>query len=111
MADVPQVEEIKVTSSPLLAAAKHLGEYCDTPNRAYMQCRFDKKNPELCLEEGRYVTECTAEFFKVLRGNCNERFTELWQCLDKNNQDFRFCSAAQKALAACAKEKMSFLGH
>ena len=49
------VEEVKVTSAVLTAAAFHYGKYCKEKNDAFMRCRFDKQDPRKCLQEGKQV--------------------------------------------------------
>lgn len=49
------VEELNVTSAVLTGAAFHYGTHCRDKNDAFMRCRYDKKDPRKCLEEGKQV--------------------------------------------------------
>merc|ERR1719401_597472 len=85
------VQDVDATSSVLLSAARHLSEYCDLTNAKFMRCRKDKGDPAECLEENKAVTECSLEFFRVMRATCNKEFAEHWNCIDIYNQDFSYC--------------------
>ena len=56
--------QVKVSSSVLKAAAHHYGAQCDKPNKEFMLCRWEEKDPRRCLEEGRLVNQCALEFFR-----------------------------------------------
>lgn len=98
-------EEVNVTSAVLMGAAEHYGSYCERPNEAFMECRTDSKDPRKCLAEGREVTRCALDFFRVVKGSCNEAFTAHWTCLDEQNQSFKACRKTQKAFDACMEKR------
>lgn len=56
--------QINVSSAVLKAAAHHYGSQCDKPNKEFMLCRWEEKDPRKCLEEGRKVNECALNFFR-----------------------------------------------
>lgn len=56
--------QINVSSAVLKAAAHHYGSQCDRPNKEFMLCRWEEKDPRKCLEEGRKVNECALNFFR-----------------------------------------------
>ena len=96
-----KVEEVNVTSAVLLAGASHYEKHCKKINEKFMNCRIDTKDPRKCLSEGREVTKCALEFFRIVKGTCHEPFTEYWTCLDYNNQKYRFCRKPQKVFDQC----------
>lgn len=59
-----KVQEVKVSSSVLKAAAHHYGAQCDKPNKEFMLCRWEEKDPRRCLEEGKLVNKCALDFFR-----------------------------------------------
>lgn len=50
----------------LKAAAHHYGAQCDKPNKEFMLCRWEEKDPRKCLDEGRKVNDCALNFFRYL---------------------------------------------
>lgn len=56
--------QINVSSAVLKAAAHHFGSQCDKPNKEFMLCRWEEKDPRKCLNEGRKVNECALNFFR-----------------------------------------------
>lgn len=101
------VEELQITSAVLVGAAHHYGEHCWKENDAFMICRVDTKDPRKCLEEGKKVTNCAKEFFKKIKGSCNQEFTEHWTCLDYKNQDLTQCRKTQKVFDSCMADKLN----
>lgn len=99
-------QEVEVTSAVLMGASHHLGQYCDKDFKTFMGCRYETKDPRKCLQEGKKVTQCALEFFKKLKGSCNEPFTKHWTCLDYNNQEFGYCRETQKKFDACVLDKL-----
>eukprot|EP01135_Chromosphaera_perkinsii_P010725 Nk52_evm4s2209 gene=Nk52_evmTU4s2209 len=104
---VPEVQEVEATSAPLMAAGRHFGKACEAPSLAFMQCKEDNgQDPSKCLKEGAKVTRCALEFFKELRQNCNEEYTNHWTCLDNNNQDMTKCGPTKEEYNECVFQKM-----
>lgn len=56
--------QINVSSAVLKAAAHHYGSQCDKPNKEFMLCRWEEKDPRKCLNEGRKINECALNFFR-----------------------------------------------
>ena len=102
-----EIEELDATSSVLLAAAYHMGKYCEEDFKDFMGCRYVTKDPRQCLKEGNLVTKCAVSFFKVLKENCHEEFTKHWTCLDLNNQEYGFCRKTQKPYDKCVLDKLN----
>ena len=42
----------------LMAANKHIAARCAEQNAAFMKCKREDPNPEVCLEKGAAVTGC-----------------------------------------------------
>ena len=101
------VDELKITSAVLVGGAHHFGAYCSKESDAFMECRIDSKDPRKCLEEGRNVTKCATEFFRKVKGSCNEEFTKYWTCLDYKNQDLSHCKKPQKVFDTCMADKLN----
>jgi hypothetical protein len=56
------VDDLPLTSAVLTAGARHLGEYCDKPNMAFLRCKYaNDGNPKACLDEGLEVTLCARD--------------------------------------------------
>ena len=100
-----EAEEVNVTSAVLMGAAGHYGKYCERVNEAFMECRTDSKDPRKCLAEGREVTRCALEFFRVVKSSCNDVFAAHWTCLDERNQSYKACRKTQKAFDACMEKR------
>lgn len=104
------VDEIKVSSAVLKAAAHHYGSQCDKPNKEFMLCRWEEKDPRKCLEEGRKVNECALNFFRQIKGHCAESFTEYWTCLDYSAlEELRYCRKQQQAFDSCIFDKLGWV--
>ena len=101
------IEELQITSAVLVGAAHHYGAFCLKENDAFMICRTGTKDPRKCVEEGKKVTNCAKEFFKKIKGACNEEFTEHWTCLDYKNQDLTQCRKTQKVFDSCMADKLN----
>ncbi|KAL1266907.1 hypothetical protein QQF64_002582 [Cirrhinus molitorella] len=103
------VEEVNVSSAVLKAAAHHYGSQCDKANKEFMLCRWEEKDPRKCLKEGRKVNECAVNFFRQIKGNCAESFTEYWTCLDYSNlAELRHCRKQQKEFDSCVLDKLGW---
>ena len=102
-----EAEELNVTSALLMAAAHHYGKYCERPNDAFMECRTDTKDPRKCLAEGKEVTCCALDFFRAVKGSCNDVFTKHWTCLDEKNQSIKACRKTQKVFDECMEKRNS----
>lgn len=54
-----------------------------------MLCRQEEKDPRKCLAEGKAVTACSLNFFRLVKKNCAEEFTDYANCLDQSSNDFQ----------------------
>ncbi|KAK1800239.1 hypothetical protein P4O66_000284 [Electrophorus voltai] len=103
------LEQVRVSSAVLKAAAHHYGSQCDKVNKEFMLCRWEEKDPRNCLNEGKKVNECALNFFRQIKGNCAESFTEYWTCLDYSSlAELRHCRKQQKAFDNCVLEKLGW---
>ncbi|CAL8321337.1 unnamed protein product [Lota lota] len=103
------VDEVNVSSAVLKASAHHFGSQCDQPNKEFMLCRWEEKDPRKCLEEGRKVNACALNFFRQIKGNCAESFTEYWTCLDYSNiAELRRCRTEQHSFDSCVLDKLGW---
>ncbi|CAL8277901.1 unnamed protein product [Merluccius merluccius] len=103
------VDEVNVSSAVLKAAAHHYGSQCNEPNKEFMLCRWEEKDPRKCLEEGRKVNACALNFFRQIKGNCAESFTQYWTCLDYSSiAELRHCRAEQKSFDGCVLDKLGW---
>ncbi|XP_013859303.1 NADH dehydrogenase [ubiquinone] 1 alpha subcomplex subunit 8 [Austrofundulus limnaeus] len=104
-----KVDEVKVSSAVLKAAAHHYGSQCDKPNKEFMLCRWEEKDPRKCLQEGKMVNECALNFFRQIKGNCAESFTEYWTCVDYTGlQELRHCRKQQYVFDNCVLDKLGW---
>uniref|UniRef100_A0A7J8EF72 NADH dehydrogenase [ubiquinone] 1 alpha subcomplex subunit 8 n=1 Tax=Molossus molossus TaxID=27622 RepID=A0A7J8EF72_MOLMO len=105
-----KVQEVKVSSAVLKAAAHHYGAQCDKPNKEFMLCRWEEKDPRRCLEEGKLVNQCALEFFRQIKRHCAEPFTEYWTCIDYSGlQLFRRCRKQQAKFDECVLDKLGWV--
>ncbi|XP_004411624.1 NADH dehydrogenase [ubiquinone] 1 alpha subcomplex subunit 8 isoform X1 [Mirounga angustirostris] len=105
-----KVQEVKVSSSVLKAAAHHYGVQCDKPNKEFMLCRWEEKDPRRCLEEGKLVNKCALDFFRQIKLHCAEPFTDYWTCIDYSSlQLFRRCRKQQAKFDECVLDKLGWV--
>jgi NADH dehydrogenase (ubiquinone) 1 alpha subcomplex subunit 8 len=52
-----------------------------------MLCREEEKDPRKCLGEGKAVTACTLNFFRAVKKNCAEEFTDYANCIDQSSNN------------------------
>jgi NADH dehydrogenase (ubiquinone) 1 alpha subcomplex subunit 8 len=102
---IPEV--IPVTSCVLTSAAFYIGQACQKTHSEFMLCKHEKgRNPAYCVEEGWKVTECAYQLLQKLKEHCESEFTQHWQCLDMNNQEYCYCRNPEAALDACVFQKL-----
>uniref|UniRef100_A0A7J8IND5 NADH dehydrogenase [ubiquinone] 1 alpha subcomplex subunit 8 n=1 Tax=Rousettus aegyptiacus TaxID=9407 RepID=A0A7J8IND5_ROUAE len=105
-----KVQEVKVSSAVLKAAAHHYGAQCDKPNKEFMLCRWEEKDPRRCIEEGKLVNKCALDFFRQIKRHCAEPFTEYWTCIDYSGlQLFRRCRKQQAKFDECVLDKLGWV--
>uniref|UniRef100_A0A8D2DLL4 NADH dehydrogenase [ubiquinone] 1 alpha subcomplex subunit 8 n=1 Tax=Sciurus vulgaris TaxID=55149 RepID=A0A8D2DLL4_SCIVU len=105
-----KVEEVKVSSTVLKAAAPHYGAQCDKPNKEFMLCRWEEKDPRRCLEEVKMVNKCALQFFRQIKCHCAEPFTAYWTCIDHSGlQLFRYCRKQQAKFEDCVLDKLGWV--
>uniref|UniRef100_UPI002540D44A NADH dehydrogenase [ubiquinone] 1 alpha subcomplex subunit 8 n=1 Tax=Euleptes europaea TaxID=460621 RepID=UPI002540D44A len=105
-----EVPQVKVSSAVLKAAAHHYGSQCDKPNKEFMLCRWEEKDPRKCLNEGKEVNKCALEFFRKIKLTCAEPFTQYWTCIDYTNLlDLSRCRKQQKVFDDCVLESLGWV--
>ncbi|KAJ1561903.1 hypothetical protein HK096_002901 [Nowakowskiella sp. JEL0078] len=100
--DIPHVDEVGSTSAPLASIAFHFGSHCKDYNEDFMLCKDEGRDPRHCLKEGRKVTRCAQDLITRLKQHCEKQWTEHWQCLDVNNQQYWHCRPQEKVFNECA---------
>jgi len=102
------VPEVNLSAAFLMAGAFHLGKSCEATNNEFMLCRQEEQDPRKCIDEGKAVTKCSMEFFKKVKKNCAEEFTNYANCLDKSSTSLamRYCRNTQAIYDTCLREKM-----
>lgn len=88
-------DQISVSSAVLKAAAHHYGSQCDKPNKEFMLCRWEEKDPRKCLEEGRKVNECALNFFRYV-STTNFRTYNTNKSVAVSHQPFKFIEAVMR---------------
>ena len=48
-----------------------------------MLCKNEEGDPRKCLEYNKKLSLCGNDFFRKVKDNCAETFTDYWKCLDK----------------------------
>jgi hypothetical protein len=59
--DLHEFKELDITSSPLKAAAFFIEVHCKDKNDRFMACNQFNKDPTVCHEEGKEVTNCVKD--------------------------------------------------
>ncbi|KAI9217810.1 hypothetical protein BC828DRAFT_360728 [Blastocladiella britannica] len=103
--------ELGVTSAPLTSAAFFIGAFCKAYNEDFMLCKNENADPRHCLREGRKVTRCAADLLVKLKSQCADTYAAHWQCLDKQNHEFKACRPEERALNACVFDKLGLTKH
>lgn len=106
--DELRTEEITMSSPALRAGASHFGKYCDIESKEFMLCRGEEHDPRKCLKEGKAVTECGLEFYRLLKGNCYDSFERQWRCIEvaSPHQEVWRCRKTQAKFDKCMVEKL-----
>ena len=55
-----------------------------------MLCKKEEKDPRKCINEGKQLTRCGVEFFKLVRGSCATEFTAYAKCIDHAGSSLDF---------------------
>ncbi|KAJ6640588.1 NADH dehydrogenase [ubiquinone] 1 alpha subcomplex subunit 8 [Pseudolycoriella hygida] len=97
------VPEVNLSNASLRAGAFHLGKYCEKQNLEFMLCRQELDDPRKCIEEGKQVTSCTMNFFRMVKKTCAEEFAQYANCLDKSSPyfDYNRCRTTQGVYDKC----------
>lgn len=73
-----------------------------------MLCREEEKDPRKCLNQGKDVTNCSFEFFRLIKKSCHAEFTQYAQCLDKSSADmgYKHCRNTQNVYDKCVLDNL-----
>lgn len=73
-----------------------------------MLCREEECDPRKCLNEGKDVTACSLEFFRLVKKWCHAEFTQYANCLDKSSADlgYRHCRNTQGVYDKCVLDNL-----
>ncbi|CAG7835437.1 unnamed protein product, partial [Allacma fusca] len=106
-----EVEECNLSSPFLKAGAMFLGKHCETINNEFMLCKSETKDPRQCLSAGKAVTACSMDFFRKVKKNCAEEFTEYAKCLDMSGPQMTYenCRNTQAVFDSCMFEKLGMV--
>ncbi|XP_043279793.1 NADH dehydrogenase [ubiquinone] 1 alpha subcomplex subunit 8 [Venturia canescens] len=111
---LPTVDELTVpelnVSFPLLqAAAFTMGKYCEYHNNEFMLCRDETQDVRKCIDEGKAVTACALDFFRKIKKNCYNEFTQYYNCIDKSSGvgAFEYCRQTQAVYDKCVLDKLN----
>ena len=53
-----------------------------------MLCKDEERDPRKCINEGKEVTSCAFNFFRKVKANCAEEFTQYANCIDKSSSTY-----------------------
>lgn len=78
-------------------------------NQEFMLCRDELKDPRKCLKEGKEVTNCALQFFRLVKKSCHSEFTQHAHCLDKSSSDmhFKHCRTTQGVYDKCMLDNLN----
>lgn len=103
------VPELKITATPLLAAAMQLGKFCDDQCKEFMLCHYEMHDPRACIKEGKEVTACAQKFFRQIKKHCADEFKLYFECIHKYGgpaHNVTPCRSTQYIFDDCIKEKL-----
>lgn len=76
----------------------------------FMLCREEVNgDPRGCLKEGRDVTNCSFEFFRLIKKSCHAEFAQYAHCLDKSSADlnYKYCRNTQNVFDKCVLDNLN----
>ncbi|XP_053463352.1 NADH dehydrogenase [ubiquinone] 1 alpha subcomplex subunit 8-like, partial [Nycticebus coucang] len=103
------IEDVRVSSAVLKAAAHHYGAECDKANKEFMLCRWEDKDPRRCLEEDKLVNKPALDFFRQIKHPCAEPFTDHWTCVGYSGEQLlHHCHKQQAKSDECVLDKLGW---
>lgn len=74
-----------------------------------MLCRDEEKDPRKCINQGKDVTSCSFEFFRLIKKSCHAEFTQYAKCLDKSSSDmgYKHCRNTQNVYDKCVLDNLN----
>ena len=101
-----KVDEIGLTSAPLLSIAYHFQQFCMPYSEDFMLCKNSDNDPSKCLLEGRKVTRCGQKLVELIKKECNNSWQGYYECLDVNNQMLEKCRPTERKYNECMLNKL-----
>ncbi|CAK9302392.1 unnamed protein product [Gordionus sp. m RMFG-2023] len=103
--------ELKLTSVPLYAGARHFAKYCYAQNNEFWLCRKEERDPRKCLKEGKILSLCALEYFDKVKESCPNQFKKLYKCIDwkSSRKDFTGCKKEELSFDYCMYNKLGLL--
>jgi len=101
------VEEINLSTSRWHAGSQHLGKYREKPSQEFVLCNRENKDPRACIDEGKTLTACGADFFRMVKKGCLEEFEQFATCVDRSSEDYALypCRNTQAVFDKCMLDK------
>lgn len=75
-----------------------------------MLCREEEKeDPRKCIAQGKDVTSCSFEFFRIIKKSCHAEFAQYANCLDKSSADmgYKHCRHTQNVYDKCVFDTLN----
>ena len=107
--DELDVQDVNISHPVLVASGAYFGKYCDQQSKVcyfeyshpiciyfhcfmqeYMLCKLEEKDPRKCLSEGKAVTMCGHEFFRMVASNCKDEVERLAKCMEFTSNETKF---------------------
>lgn len=75
----------------------------------FLLCRDELQDPRKCLKEGKDVTNCSFEFFRLIKKTCHAEFAQYAHCLDKSSADmnYKHCRNTQNVFDKCVLDNLN----
>lgn len=73
-----------------------------------MLCREELGDPRKCIKEGKEVTNCSLEFFRLIKKSCHAEFAQYANCLDQSSSDLQYkhCRNTQNVYDKCVLDNL-----
>ena len=56
----------------------------------FVLCKNEERDPRKCVEYGKTLTACGLDFFRKVKAECLQEFTQFANCIDKSSIDLAF---------------------
>ena len=85
-------------SRELNGASKIIGFACALQNRAFIVCKKNAGDPEVCLKQAKEVKSCVENVVATLHSKCGSEYNAYADCLISNPMQFEKCRNEQMTL-------------